>query len=168
MRPGGPVEFHQASALAAFADEQPVLVHGDAVGAGQVVAQYAAAAGGVERTDPGVHHLGGVQGAVGVEGDIVGADDVASPRADDGQLAAGHIECTDLTAGHLRDIDPAVRTGAQPGGPEQPARLGEAFQPPAGRSGGVTGHLAGERQGGSHDSGRYQAQLVQTIVPRKG
>ena len=38
------VKLHQPAALAALADEQPALVHGDAVGAGQVVSQHAGAA----------------------------------------------------------------------------------------------------------------------------
>ena len=57
----GQVEFQQPAAVTAFVDEQPALVHGDAVGAWQVVAQHAGAAVRAERADPAVHHLGGVR-----------------------------------------------------------------------------------------------------------
>ena len=76
------VELHQPSAIAALADEQPALVDGDAVGAGQVVAQHPGPAAGVAHAHPAVHHLGGVQVAARVEGDVVGRDDVAALRAD--------------------------------------------------------------------------------------
>ena len=127
------VEFHQAAAVAAFADEQPVLMNGDAVGARHVVAQHPGAAGGVAHADPAVHDLGGVQVAVGIEGDVVGRDDVAALGADGLQLPGVDIERADLAAGHLRDIDAAVRAGAQTVGAEQPAGRGEPFQAPARR-----------------------------------
>ena len=49
---------------------------------GQVVAQHPGAAVGVPHADPAVHHLGGVELAVGVEGHVVGRDDVAALGAD--------------------------------------------------------------------------------------
>ena len=41
------------------------------------------------------------------------------------------IERADLAAGHLRDVDAPVGTGTQTVRAEQPARCGEAVQPPA-------------------------------------
>ena len=79
---GAAIEFHQPATLAALADEQPVPVHRDAVGARQVVTQHAGLAAGVSHTHPAVHDLGGVQVAARVEGDVVGRDDVAALGAD--------------------------------------------------------------------------------------
>ena len=78
MGAGAAIEFHQPSAVAAFVDEQPVLVHGDAVRAGQVVAQHAGPAAGLAHAHPAVHHLGRVEVAARIEGDVVGRDDVAA------------------------------------------------------------------------------------------
>ena len=41
------------------------------------------------------------------------------------------IQCADLAAGHLRDVDAAVGTGAQTVGAEQPAGRGEPLESPA-------------------------------------
>ena len=164
-RAAAEVEFHQPSALAAFVDEQPTLVDGDAVRAGEVVAQHAGSAVGLARADPAVHHLGGVQVAVGVEGDVVGRDDVAALGADGLQPAGADVQRADLAAGHLRDVDPAVGTGAQPVGAEQPAGRGEPLEPPALGDVRVRRRVPGV---GCSDVliglGRYQARLVQTIA----
>ena len=58
------------------------LMHGDPVGARQVVAQHPGPAAGVAHADPAVHHLRRVQFAARVEGDVVGRDDVATLGAD--------------------------------------------------------------------------------------
>ena len=49
---------------------------------GQVVAQHAGAAVVAAHADPAVHHLGGVEVAVRIEGHVVGRDDVAALGAD--------------------------------------------------------------------------------------
>ena len=76
------VELEKPSALAAFADEQPALVNGDAVGGRDVGAQHPGAAVGAAHADPAVHHLGGVEVAVRAERHVVGRDDVAALGAD--------------------------------------------------------------------------------------
>ena len=85
-RAAAQVEFQQAPALAAFTDEQPAPVNGDAVGGRNVVAQHPGAAGGVAHADPAVHDLGRVEVAARVERDVVGRDDVAALGADGFQL----------------------------------------------------------------------------------
>ena len=131
--PPAEVELHQPAAVAALVDEQPVLVDGDAVGAGRSSRSTRVRPPVLAHADPAVHHLGGVQIAARVESDVVGRDDVAALRADGLHLAGGEVECADLAAGHLRDVDAAVGAGAQTVGAEQPARRGEPLQPPAGR-----------------------------------
>ena len=80
------IDFQQAPALAALADEQPPAWNGDAVCGRDVVAQHPGAAGGVQHADPAVHHLGGVEVAAGIEGHVVGRDDVATLGAHGVQL----------------------------------------------------------------------------------
>ena len=96
-----------------------------------------AAAAGVEHAHSAVHHLGGVEVAARIEGDVVGRDDVAALRADGVQPAGAEVQRADLAAGHLRDVDAPVGTGAQTVGAEQSTRRGEALQPPALGGGGV-------------------------------
>src|SRR5262249_22158692 len=118
-------------ACPALADEQPATVEGDAVSRWHVVAQHLGVAGGVAHADPPVHDLGGIEIAARVEGHVVGCDDVAALGADDFQLAGIYIECADLAAGHLCDVDPAVRPSAQTVGAKQPAGCSEPLQAPA-------------------------------------
>ena len=71
--------------------------------------------------DPAVHHLGGVQRAVGSKATSSGAT-MSPPLALIGlDLAGVDVERADLAAGHLRDVDAAVGAGAQTVGAEQPA-----------------------------------------------
>ena len=51
-----------------------------------VVAQHPGAAGGVQHADPAVHHFGGVEVTAGIEGHVVGRDDVATLGAHGVQL----------------------------------------------------------------------------------
>ena len=105
------VKLEQAPALPTFADKQPALVDGDPVGGRDIVAQHPGAAIGAARADPTVHDLGGVEVAARVESHVVGRDDVAALGADGFQPAGFDVEGTDLAAGHLRDVDPAVGAG---------------------------------------------------------
>ncbi|GAB2995080.1 hypothetical protein GCM10027213_02230 [Mycobacterium bourgelatii] len=104
---------------------------GDAVGARDVGTKYPGAPGGIPHADPPVHDFGRVQVAGGVEGHIVGSDDVTALGADRVQLAGRHVERADLAAGHLGDVDAAVGTRAQTVGAEQPTGRGEPGQGPA-------------------------------------
>lgn len=72
------VDFHQASVGAALVDEEPALMEGDAVDAGEVVAQQARASVVGADADSSVVVLGDVELPVGVEGQVVGGDDVAT------------------------------------------------------------------------------------------
>ena len=103
---------------------------GDAVGAGQIVSQHPGPAAGLEHAHPAVHHLGRVQVAARVEGDVVWRDDVAALRTDVVQPTGLEIQCADLAAGHLRDIHASVWTGAQTVRAEQPAGRGEPLESP--------------------------------------
>ncbi len=125
------VKLEKAPAFPAFADEQPALVDGDSVGGRDIIAQYPGVAVGATCADPTVHHLGGVKVAARVESHVVGRDDVAALGADGFQSAGLDVEGADLAAGHLCDVDPAVRAGPQTVGAEQPARRGEPLQAPA-------------------------------------
>ena len=176
-RPAGQVDFQQPPAFTTFTDEQPALVNGDAVGRRNIVAQHPGSAGGVEHADPTVHDLGRVQVATGVERDVVGCDDLVSLGADGSQLPGAGIQRTDLTAGHLRDIDATVGAGAQTVGAEQPAGSGHSLESPGfrdfdltgpGNPGGIPrwlradGHGVAEilplLDGSARLAGRYQSQ----------
>ena len=110
-------------------------MEGDAVGGRDVVAQDAGGARGVAEADPAVHHLRRDEVAARVERHVVGRDDVAALGADGLDLARGQVERADLAAGHLGDVDAAVRAGAKAVGAEQPTRRGEPAQLPALREG---------------------------------
>ena len=71
---------------------------------------------------------------LGVEGYVVGRDDVGALRADGLKLGGVGAERADLAAGHLRHVDAAVRAGAQAVSAEQPASAGSAV-PPGGYAG---------------------------------
>ena len=106
-------------------------MNGDAVGRRDIPTQHPGGSVGAAHADPTVHHLGRVQVASRAEGHIVGRDDVAALGADGPQLTGADIERADLAAGHLRDVDPAVGTGPQAVGAEQPAGRGESLHVPA-------------------------------------
>ena len=125
-RAAAAIELEQPPTLAAFADEQPAAVDGDAVGRRDVVAKHPGAARGVAHADPTVHDLGGVEVALRVERHVVGRDDVAALGADGVDEAGLEVQGADLAAGHLRDVDPAVRSGAQTVRAEQSAGRGDA------------------------------------------
>src|ERR1700726_5333282 len=97
--PAGKVEPKKPSALAAFADEQPALMNGDAVGRRDIPTQHPGGSVGAAHADPTVHHLSRVQIASRAEGHIGGPDDVAALRADGPQLTGADIERADLAAG---------------------------------------------------------------------
>ena len=57
--------------------------------------------------------------------------------ADGVHLPGAEIQRADLAAGHLRDVDASVGSGAQTVRAEQPAGRGEPLEPPAVGGGGV-------------------------------
>ena len=104
---------------------------------GQIVAQHPRRAAGLAHAHPAVHHLGRVEVAARIEGDVVGRDDVATLGAHGVHPAGRQIQRADLAAGHLCDVDTSVGTGTQTVRAEQSARCGEVVQPPALGGGGV-------------------------------
>jgi hypothetical protein len=105
-------------------------MHGDAVGAGNVVSEDLGAPVRPAHTHPSVHHLGRVEVPPRVKGHVVGGDDIAALGTDCLQLAAMNVEGADLAPGHLGDVNPAIRAGAEPIGAEQPARWDKPLPAP--------------------------------------
>ena len=103
----------------------------DAVGGRYVVGDDAQVAVGRTRAYPLTHHLGDIEDAVRIEGEIVGCDNRAADGADGFDGAAGDLDRANLAAEGLRDVEAAVGADAHAVGAEEHARRGDPARGPS-------------------------------------
>ena len=104
---------------------------GDGIGDRHVALEHAGGAIRGADADASLGDLGGIEIPLGVEGEVIGPDDVAAHRADRLDRAGLYIDGTDLAAAHLRDVDTPVGARSKAVGAEQSAGLREPLQAPS-------------------------------------
>ncbi len=124
------IELHQPAARTELVDEQPppAVIHGDAVGAGQVVAHDPVRAIRVPRRHPPDEWFGRVERAVGAEDGVVGPHDAPAERREQLVFAGFDVDRRHLRAEHLRDVEAPVRPDRHAVAARQPARPGDQLE----------------------------------------